>query len=258
MIERHLLAGYYLPGDVDRDKATQVHEIALDFRGRLLSDHTLQNLLLNHGNIMDDNERPESYFDLETASIYRTLVQYRLLALKGLIDLAIKPPQIVIERKAILLPGESDEIKVQTQTGLPFSFVEDIQELWIRESDTSKNIRSYKRSLESTFEEFNLQFVLTKMYGALLPVDASDRFDVPEQEIYDILNGVMKVWDSDLYTTLDRAYFGRGKELLSSTEIIAGELAQSEFGRVFLLTQEEEDKVVLDNRNLVARALGKR
>ena len=79
-------SSYCTWGAFDRTKAEQLHVLTWEFREKLLTDHALQNLLLNKG-YEYEGERPTSYCGLYDATLRRTAVGVQLMVVERMVEL---------------------------------------------------------------------------------------------------------------------------------------------------------------------------
>ena len=229
---------YTIIGDIDISRARNLHELTIEYRDTLFGNHALQNLLLNDGDELREGKIPKSYFDLYDATWHRTKIAGHLLALEKLIELATRPPRVVVRMPAIVIPGQEEVECIKTPQGLDYERVDEFQRDWLRSLVTDK-IRRYQSRLQEAFDEFNLKYVLTLVFNSLRPPNIG-YLELGGDEGR-ILNRIKEaLLDHNVYSTLDNAYYLMANRFVHMAGELYKELSQDEFGKNFLLSSEEE------------------
>jgi hypothetical protein len=233
---------YYFPGDIDLKGTEKLHNLVVQYRDQFLRNEPLQELLLNDGCKL---EKPVTSFHELRDNIYlRTATSLHLSLVEKLTELATKPSILVVNHPLIIpyqtgqlmgqVPTEEERI---TQGGFDAETVESIQTEWMRNPKVGATVREYKDVLERAFGEFNLKFVLYRMYRALMS-------NIPDEwkQVYRIQGRIKKAFGEkrdEKLASLDNAYYNTAKKFLGGAGGLWSKLNQTDFGRKFLLTNEE-------------------
>lgn len=231
------LREYAFWGDVDVKKAEELHRLTQEFRDTLFTNYPLQNVLFNRGAEMTKKERPTSYIGLIDAVFLRTKVMLHLSVLEEMIEQATRPQILVVKSPPlIIVPGQEEkQPKIETLRGVDAGKVEQFQREWMENSTVNQAAREFQTALTECFDEFNLKFMLTRMFY-------STRQFVPDEwrEERRIADRIDKVADNKSYGALDNAYYGMARRLMSGVSPYWDRLASSELGRMFIVTPEQE------------------
>ena len=224
--------------NVNIKTAEEAHSLVTEFRESLLTDHALQNVLLNRGYELDEDERPRSYFDLGDATWARKNVILHLMYLGQTIELATRPQIACVSIPNVLFPDENGvfpEAKANTPGGLDYARIEQLQEQWMRNIDVVEKIREYKRLLDESFGEFNLKLVLSRAYNSRNHIYFGEE-EAAESRYFGLMQSVIS---PEAFVALDSAYYDMANRIAQSTGNLWKSLWESEFGRNFVLSAEE-------------------
>ncbi len=210
----------YILIKVDRSRAKPLHDLTVEFHDRLFEDEALSHLLLHHGEYME--KRPKSYFNITDLVFHRTQVGLQLAVLQRGIELATKPHIVGVSEKGLEISLGFDAERVET-----------LQRAWFEHSDVTTLLHRYEAALQRSYDEFNLQLVLSRM-------DQSRRYCLePRDEERKLQERILVVWDDEVHNALDSAYYNKGKGRMRVAAVLQEQLSQFDFGRFFLLTGEE-------------------
>jgi hypothetical protein len=236
---------------VDPEKAEGLHNLTKEYRDGFLENKHLQNLLLNTGHPMDDEERPKSFHDIQDLVWHRTIVSVSLQYLDYTMDLATRPQQVIISEKSktesgssiLTYPFDEPELIVRTPQGYDFEKIEQLQCQWFENSSITETVRKYREKLTESFDEFDLKFILTEMDRTrilLIPDKLKEEFKLQSR----IKDAMKNDKYGLLYTALDRAYYQRATMIERDASPLWKTLSETEYGRNFVLTIEETRKLV--------------
>ena len=241
----------------DAGHAKELHLLTAEFREQLLENRPLQNLLLNSGEFMEEGQRPKSYLDIVDMTWNRNKIILHLSFLEHAISLATEPHLVVVSsggldtsgKTALVYPNEPEERRIALKTaGFAAAKVEQLQCDWFENPKVVETIREYQKTLASAFDEYNLKFVLAKMQYSLLPIIFED---CEEKRLQGRIKEVM---DKNSLSALDSAYYGMGNRFFQSMGPGWKKLSKSEFGRLFILNQDDVQKGLAQMvRRLAAR-----
>lgn len=222
-----------------REDVEKLHELTGEFKDRFLEDHELQDLLLNDGYDVPTANRPTSLRSY-TTSINGMKVCGHLGLLDCLIGVSTIPDDlVVISYPHILLPGETDNVKIETSSGKDLERIERIQIDWMENHESRKLVREYQKKLESASEEYTMQFILGRIQNSrhkFMPQDSAFA------EVRKLNERVKEVFEQKVYQVLDNAYYNKGTGFFRSCAPLYERLAADGFGKNFILTLEEENK----------------
>ncbi|MBW2997638.1 hypothetical protein KY349_04835 [Candidatus Woesearchaeota archaeon] len=236
------ISEYILAHPCDRDKAEQIHRIVTSYRDELMTNHLLQDVLLNDGYELPDDERPKSFLDLGGAVFNRSMVILHLTYLETMIDHATRPKNAYVSmpvidtsgETGIVFPGGIDAlpIEITTAEGHDLELIEMIQRGWFENTDVAEVVRKYHSVLNESFDEFNMQYVLLRVHHA-------PRHIMPDEETEQLAKEMKSIMDNDAFTALDSAYYNLAMSFMREAGGLWEKLNDSEYGRFFRLTQEE-------------------
>jgi hypothetical protein len=228
------------------EKAEELHLLTAQFRDELLTNHTLQNLLLNHGDPLDEKQRPASYFDIMDPTWNRRFIVVHLSYLERVIELATLPQIAGVSRAAIdksgktalVYPDATAELptKLQSPEGFDSGSIETLQREWFENIDIVPKIMEYGDMLRKAFDEYNLKLVLIKMQNCQTHMFFDD---CKEKRLHDRIKKT-----GGPYSAMDSAYYNMGNRFFKSAGSLWEELSATEFGKMFCLTQEEVDEAI--------------
>ena len=224
---------YTFFGDVNLDEARKLHGFVVGCRDKLLQDKALQNVFLNGGYEMEDDERPKNWFDIPSSSWNRRKVALHLSYLQMMMDLAVEPGLIVVRTPSIIVPGEMDDIQLEDVQGRSAELVDRLQRKWITEPNLAENVRKYEAGLKSTLGEYNLQTVLG-LANRCLTHDVDPSCEGELEYIERARNAIT----SGAFIALDSAYYNMGNRHFSALKELAKPLVESDWGSFFVMTAE--------------------
>lgn len=244
-------------GDVDLKDLENLHNLVLEYKGNIFTNNDVQDVLLNDG-YHPEGKRPTSFHDVYDAVFLRTKTSIHLGFLEKMIETATRPQLTIIKReeegivsskgKGVLYPSNTAvKIDLETPEGYDTSKVEDIQIRWFEEPKIVENARNFQNNLNKAFEEFNLKFVLFRMHrslGLFIPNDFGEVYNIQKRIIkafggkYDIMSSGNKL------NALDNAYYNVGMSFFNQGGQYWGRLSESDFGRMFLLSPEEDQEAM--------------
>lgn len=225
---------YSLFEDMDSEKTGKLHDLTGELRERFIEDRVVQDVLLNRGCKLEEDERPKSFYDVIGAVFNRTKTIAHLVHLDNIIDLSTRPRILVIKMPLIVIPGQDQAGKIETSEGIDASRVEWLQEQWFENPEVVRLAREYQGRLNEAFDEYNMQFILT-----LIRKSSRAFIDPSWKEEANLQGRIEKTLAHEAYNALDSAYYNRGNRFFSSAGPIWEQLNSSEYGRFFVLTQEE-------------------
>lgn len=125
-----------------------------------------------------------------------------------------------------------------TTKGYDYEKVEEFQTQWFQNFEVVSVIRDYHNVLSSSFEEFNLKSVLWFISQAGTYFIEQD---IEEKRIQGRISSFM---DSQSYSALDSAHYGAAKVKLSGAANLYGQLHDSVYGSMFILSNEESHELM--------------
>lgn len=248
---------YPLIGDVDLEKLEGLHNLAVKYKGDIFTDNDVQDILLTDG-YNPEGERRTSFHDVYDMTFLRTRTSVHLGFLEKMIEMATVPQLAVVrgeeegivspEGKGVLYPNDvAVKAKLETPGGHNYVMTEELQEGWFREPEVAEDVRSFQKHLNGAFEEFNLKFILGRMYNSLklfVPEDFGRVYKI-HHKIMDAFGG--KYEDRGLeFVALDNAYYNMAKRFFNRVAGSWNKLNESNFGKRFILSPEEDRKAMED------------
>lgn len=108
-----------------------------------------------------------------------------------------------------------------------------------------ENVRSFQSTLTKAFDEFNLKFILFKMYYSLsLPfLDDFEEKSKVQERIIKAFGGKHPLL-GERFNALDSAYYSTGRRFFSQAGQYWEKLSKSDFGRLFILSPEEDKEAM--------------
>jgi hypothetical protein len=228
------LGDYLVMHNADESRLNMLHTLSVEVRDSFFSVKAVQNLLLNHGDEIPDSERPKSFLGLHDACWKRSGAALQLLYLEHVIDAAIRPQIVVQEAAGLWTPGKKYEKRVVTATGHDAGRIEQLQQHWLTDSELSESVRSFQRGLQEAFDEYNLKYVLGRMFQSQkhqLPKKARAEAELQKR--------VIQAAGRDEYLALDDAYYRMGNRFYQGCADLYKKLSRTQFGMMFILLQEE-------------------
>lgn len=220
---------------LDIERLRRLHDTVGKYRNNFLTDHDLQDALLNGGYRPEQEEkRPPSYLDLTDAVVPRTQTLLHLLTVQHAINLVTRPQLIVAPSQELWIPGKP--VKEERWTipgGGDAQRLEDFQRQWLEDTETTTRVRAYEKALEDTFGEFNLKLILTCMYHA------EHRARAPTPEARQFQEEIARVLFPEGYSILDSAYYNAARRKFSVAGHGWEEVNKTEFGKFFLLSPQQ-------------------
>lgn len=231
--KRRDLSDYCIFGDIDIEKIKVLHNLVLNFRERFLKDHAVQNVLLNRGEEIPNDKRPESYHNY-SLTIIGAETSIHLATLNYMINMATSPKLTIVKSPGVLLAGEEKEDILETPEGHNALYVETLQREWMENPQITKILREYQRTLTDSFGEFTAQFILAR-------IDYSNGLFVPPEwkEERAVLESIAKAFSIPAFHALDSAYYEKGRIFLKAAGPLWQQLSKDNFGARFTLSQEE-------------------
>ncbi|MBC8495009.1 hypothetical protein H8D36_02545 [archaeon] len=219
-----------------------LHNLVVQYKHALFENHILQNVLLNSGYQIEN--RPTSFFDLEDAVWPRSHVKANLIFLEYVIDRATKPEITIVETTlGKIIPAseyEGEELSFVTAEGFDAIGIERLQEEWFANPDITDVIRQFQAALTKSFNEFNQKYVLSCM------LDATKSFlDLGWKEEQGYQNKIKGVLNAKTFIAFDTAYFNTARMDASAAGGPYQKLAESEFGKLFLLEEKQMSEMVV-------------
>jgi len=237
---------YIFVGDYNKVQLQKAHDMVIEFRENMFSGkdrYLIQDLFLNRGCTIDDDKRPTSYFELSDHIIPRTNIKAGLRYLQYMIQLATKPELAIVHKPRIYTDGISgliipadikDNTTVTTSSGMDFGKIEYLQTEWLRRNDIVPDVRELEKHLQSSFNEFNLKWILSAIYN-------SERLFIPNdwKDISNVSNKLKKVPWRDVFTHLDNAYYNTARRYMGNAASVAENLMKDDYGSLFVIAQED-------------------
>jgi len=207
---------YKIPG-VNQDKIQNLHNLVLEYKDSLFKDNSLQDFLLNSYN--SSNGRPTSFFELPSDSIHRKKVIQQFNYLDRKLN-EIDEPEL-----AFSLSAEKFE---------DLDIIHDIIEIdqiknnWREYTIETELIRDLQNNLYSSFEEFNLNLVLSKIYHARY------RTANVVDNAKEINKRIQKIFEPAIYNKLYETYYETGLNIFKIAKKCNQDLSLSDFGKFFI------------------------
>ncbi len=221
---------------LDIQKVERLHRKVGDFRERFLQEKPLQDLLLNEGYELTEQQRPQSFLDVSDSTILRTQTIPHLIYLNRMIDLVTRPRIYAVSQPVILLPGQDPAPSMATSEGYGPEKLESLQQRWLAETEISEVVRRFQGELTQVMDEFNMKLILNRMSQARTHFFHAEPAWAEVRALQGEIEGA---WDNNAHLALDSAYYTRGKALYHGLGKSWEQLQKSEFGRNFVLTKEE-------------------
>lgn len=235
------LAQYVFMG-ISAEKVEPYHALTVQLRNGLFKDELHRNLFLNDG-YQFTGKPPESFFDLTNAVWRRSAVAIQLQYVNHVVDIVTQPLLLHASRPLIAGPevlalttlemSLDDAVDVKTSQGYDLAKVEAYQNLWFTDNETRDMVRQFQRTLEQSFAQFNLQFMLERM----------DRVRIQNlhgwEEEEKIQRDIKQCFSPKGYTALDNAYYNRASSFMRKAAQPWTQLNRTEFGQLFILQEDE-------------------
>ncbi len=213
------------------DEANKLHLLTAEMRDNFFENPAIMNLLW--GSSRARGEAPESFLDIRDAVVHRSITALSLAYLEHAIGIATRPQIMSIGSGDVIATPES-EIKFETSQGHNYFRVEELQKQWFQNPDIVEKIREYEKTLNLAFDEFNLKFVLSRMFYSQTNFIFED---CEEKRIQERIADAMK--PHRLYHEMDKAYYSMGNRFYAEAGSLYEKLFESDFGRFFILKEEE-------------------
>ena len=241
----------YFVFDCEPEKAKPLQELTVRFRNELLTNPALQNLLLNHGYEWDEGKRPSSFFNIGSSGHLRTQTAIHLEYVQFAIEHATRPYVASVRLPGSVVPVEIELVDDTGRAGTAYLAIpvpeaprlvsglhdagkrEAFQTAWMTQAGLSETVRAYERTLQTAFDDFNLQFVLNAIQQAC-GVRIDD--DWPEHILQE---DIKRAFTSQAYTALDTAYYTRARGFFSSARPFWLKLNETEHGQFFIVLEDE-------------------
>ena len=229
-----------LLGEADLEKVKALHKLTGEFKDSFLTDHKLQDLLLNRGYMLENHERPTS-FRRYTTAINGMKTCCHLDFLDAITNAVQKPVVVTFSRKPIILPGESDELEIKTLDGYDAIEVEELQTAWMENPKARNLVRQYKNILEQALDEYSMQFILGR-------IEYSRQGFLPDEPSFQTVRAsqqkASEAFDKKSYVILDDAYYNKGTNFFRSAGRVYEQLQADSLGSKFILSIEEEQQAL--------------
>lgn len=220
-------------GEAEVDKVKALHQLVGDFKEDFLGNEILQNVLLNRGYEIEET-RPKSYADVPGPAFNSKITGICLTYVEHIMGISTKPSLLAVKTPRIVIPGQIDETKIETFDGHDADKVEHLQKQWMTNHETREKIRDYHETLEKAMDEYAMQFILNCINHSrinFLPLDWKEEREIQER--------VTKAWDSKSYGVLDSAYYNMAQRFFIGVGRLWEELKEDDFGKLFVLPQED-------------------
>jgi hypothetical protein len=232
---------YMIFGDVDRDKCKQLHDLVVEFHDTIFTNSDVYDLLMEQG--YEPDERADSFFAFNDAIMLRSKVLINLFFLNHTIELATKPHLLeVISNQPIVYtePNPEEPEITLSEGGYDFKQVETFQKQWLANPEVTKQLTDYQSVLQNSFDQFNLNFILARIYSV------KNSYIPDWEDIQKVKTRIDAVFESPLYTPMDNAYYNVARRHATHAGSLYEKVAQTEFGRMFLLSTDETQKAIID------------
>ncbi len=241
-------------GNKDLKELEKLHKVIEKYKEKIFTDFNIQDTLLHRG-YETEEPRPTSFHQLYDSTYIRTRTSIHLGVLEKMIETATKPHLITVQKQpkgiikatsGMIYPNYFEEnFSFKTPEDYGFQNIEDIQKNWFNEPETVEQIRNFQSSLNNAFDEFNLNFILVKMYKAL------DKF-IPEGfETHNVQQEIIKGFGDryesvvgERFSLLNNAYYNSGKRFFHQAGRYWLVLNESDFGKMFILSHDEEKESI--------------
>jgi len=237
--ERKPIENYALMG-VSYDEARPMHELCLDIREQLPSDHALQDVVLgwrHHGEYID------SWSGVQGYAWHRATVDISLSYLELVRGLARGPGIMTIGEGVVTATDYATFEPPVRIDGFDAAAILELQQWWVDAPDAVRAIESYHSALESAWDAFNLQSALTLASDG---TNANMEFDYPEYEQW--RHHLTVEWSPTCYVPLDSAYYSEAKRQMHACGIAYQASAGHQGADLFLLTQQQVTETVSQMR----------
>lgn len=223
------------------DKVRDLHDLTGEFKDNFLGNHDLQDLLLNGGYEVPEDSRPKSFKSYQSG-VNGMKVGGHLMFLDYLINLATKPePLILVSYSPLILPGQTDELTIETPSGMDPLALETFQTRWMQEHKSRDLVRGYQEALGLALDEYSMQFILNRMGSQ------RDAF-LPNEPAFEPVRGFQErirgTFEPSAYHVLDNAYYNMGNRFFRACRMPWEALAADEFGKDFILDAELENQML--------------
>jgi hypothetical protein len=242
MAEKRPLSQYILTRGRADEETEALHELVQRYREEFFENHVLQDVLLNRGDWIPDEERPGSFLEIPSVVILHEQTRLHLSYVELMIEKATKPVNVYVSAPrslevgdcGVLLPNciEDREISLQTADEIPYENIELVQRGWFEHPHVVETVRKYQAALSETFDEFNLQMVLGRIERGRSVFTTDDE----KQAVVDEIAGR---WNVPSYHALDSAYYEMGRRMFGAAGQLWQELDEHEYGQLFRLEPEE-------------------
>ncbi len=212
----------------DIGQARGLHETVIRFRKILLEDRVVQNVLLNHGEELEEGKRPKSVYDVSYPDERgRNILSTYITLLKRRLKRKVKETGEYLFRTTIAIRRAED-----------YNAVEKVKSEEMEKRNLFfRGMREYIGVLESIFEIDNWNLVLRGMEKSRWLSLIGAR----EGEIQKEINGIMR-GNAAIY--LGRAYREAMKRLFESTEAMEKELRKYKQARSCLVSPERRERML--------------
>ncbi|MEK6918995.1 MAG: hypothetical protein AABW73_03060 [Nanoarchaeota archaeon] len=229
---------------LDIERLRKLHELVGEFREQFLTNKDLQDLLMNRGYELEEEDRPSSWYELTGGPpTLRVQNARHLTAVEVMMDLATRPRLVALEKTRILIPGKKDETRVITPEGYDAGKVEILQREWMENSDITPTIREYRDLLTASLDEFNLQLVLSMTFNASRSAFIDEKWESGRLQ-----RRTQEIVFPNGYSALDNGYYNFARRKFFHCAATYEKLQESGFARRFTLTQKEAITGKIENR----------
>ena len=230
------------------EKAEGLHNLVAKLKDEFFTNDAVQDLLLNYGAPLLDNERTKSYINHVSGVWWRNLVAVHLAYLELVIDWETSTSSSVNlsePEKGIIIPGEQQKEAFE----IPSDMLEFLQTGWFTYHDTREKIREYQKQLNTSFDEFNLQLIINYMANVF-----QTRVLPQYKEACKLKEEIDAFFEPKLLWGLSRAYHARGASLFHGAARLRQELEKSEYGVHFTVPAEKAHEQVCQLMSRLSRA----
>lgn len=241
-------------------KAGPIHELAVELRDGLLGNEAIQNLIMNKGYRLEDDQRPTSYHDVSGGTFNRKKISLQLIYGNLAMDVATRQERIALMREegveysegGVILPEsvsllEEPEISLVTPEGFDIDYVENLQEGWVLNPKTAQVIREYVGELSKSFDDFNLQLILTKMQQRGEDPISSNEGEIGEfqSRITDLM--AKENIDPAVFSALDRGYYREATIHERRAASLWKDLNEDPYGMNFIMQYDDVQRFLVES-----------
>ncbi|MFT7615679.1 MAG: hypothetical protein ACI8Y7_000498 [Candidatus Woesearchaeota archaeon] len=235
------------------EAAKRWHTLHEEIDAEILTDHDWQDLILNEGYTLDDQdrERPKTVFDLPLLPGASRVPEVQHYLMERMLQVHVEPKLVMIKhdpRSPRVITDYSElnipRYTISTAEGISLQQLSAMQREFL-EYEHAGAILSANSLLGSAMEAFRFQAYLIQTahtrevshthpeWGRVHKLYEKVIATMPQSEGYDTRNF------GNTYNALDSMYYARAKSMLMKTAKAIEPACHDDFGRNFLITPEQ-------------------